>query len=921
MTPVAMDELLEREHELTAIGDLLTHAAEGHGSTVVLEAPPGLGKSALAAGVAATAADQGFVVLRAAGHELEQGLGWGVARSLFEPWLYAAEERRDLLDGPATPARALFEPTIGTAGPAADVSFGILHGLYWLAVRISEWRPLLLVVDDAHWADDPSLRFVHYLQGRLAEHRIVMLVATREDVGLPHASVRELAPLSAPAVAELVRRGVDAPDDLCERCFALSRGNPLQVRELVAAIQQGDSDDVDAIAERAARSLSRSVLRRLGSLSADAQALARAVAVFDHEIALHQAAELAEIAPHDALAAADELAAADILVIAGETLAFAHPLLRAAVYRSLGHSDRAVTHRRAAAVLETHGAAREQVAAHLLKTVPAGDDGVVTGLRRAARDAMAHGVPESAARYLERALKEPPSDEARPYLLSELGQAGLVAGRRDALAHFEAAIPLIEDPVQRARVRLEAGRGLHDFGRLAESADALLAGLEEAGGQDRDLRLLLEAAYLTSAVAMPDHAAAAHRRIGTILACASPEPTCSERSLLAKAMLMRVYSHGPREDVAGLARRLLSRRHLFNGESASLRVQGDLVIALSFCDEYDLADQALTRALAFAHQGGWVTYHGALSTLRGRQRGWTGPIPDAIEDARAAVDVFADGLQLYMPSASSVLVRALLEHDDPDAAEAVLARLDAGPPPVGPFAAWRHEIVGRIAAHRGDHERALDAFLACGEAATRVLITNPGLFHWRSEAGIAALRLGRRDLAHELITKECELAERFGAPRAIGVALRAAALLQRGDAAVEMLRSAAVLHEDCGARVEHAHTLTELGGAIRRAGVPGEARTVLRDAIRIADETGARAAGRRAREELVRAGGRAPNAGETTGDLTPSERRVAELAAGGRTNREIANELFVTVKAVEWHLGNVYRKLDVRGRRQLTGAL
>ena len=136
-----------------------------------------------------------------------------------------------------------------------------------------------------------------------------------------------------------------------------------------------------------------------------------------------------------------------------------------------------------------------------------------------------------------------------------------------------------------------------------------------------------------------------------------------------------------------------------------------------------------------------------------------------------------------------------------------------------------------------------------------------------------------------------------------------------------MLRSAAVLHEDCGARVEHAHTLTELGGAIRRAGVPGEARSVLRAAIRIADETGPRAVGRRARQELVRAGGRAPNAGETADDLTPSERRVAELAAGGRTNREIANELFVTVKAVEWHLGNVYRKLDVRGRGQLVGAL
>jgi DNA-binding CsgD family transcriptional regulator len=197
-----------------------------------------------------------------------------------------------------------------------------------------------------------------------------------------------------------------------------------------------------------------------------------------------------------------------------------------------------------------------------------------------------------------------------------------------------------------------------------------------------------------------------------------------------------------------------------------------------------------------------------------------------------------------------------------------------------------------------------------------VLITNPGLFHWRSEAGLAALRLGRREQAAALIAQERELAERFGAPRAIGVALRAAALLERSEAAVELLRAAAELHERCGARVEHAHTLAELGGAIRRAGEPGEARVALREAIRLADAVGARAVARRARDELARAGGRAP-AAEQSSDLTPSERRVAELAAGGRTNREIANELFVTVKAVEWHLGNVYRKLDVRGRRDL----
>ena len=216
---------------------------------------------------------------------------------------------------------------------------------------------------------------------------------------------------------------------------------------------------------------------------------------------------------------------------------------------------------------------------------------------------------------------------------------------------------------------------------------------------------------------------------------------------------------------------------------------------------------------------------------------------------------------------------------------------------------------------------ALEAFLACGERITSVLVQNPSISHWRSEAGLAALRLGRRELAQELIAAETALAERFGAPRALGVARRAAALLERGEAAEDGLRAAAELFAGCGARVEHAHTLLELGGAIRRNGRPGDARVPLREALALADADGALAVARRAREEIALTGGRAPARRDGAAELTPSEQRVAALAAGGRSNRQIADELYVTVKAVEWHLGNAYRKLDIRGRDGLSAAL
>lgn len=936
--------LLEREAELDALSELFEAAGRGHGGLVLVEGPPGVGKSALMECAAEMARERGLAVLRARGHELERAYGWGVARSLFEVPLAGrpTRQRDELLAGPATPARAVLdasEHSIG--GPDSEAGFAILHALYWLVVRMAEDEPLLLIVDDAHWADEPSLRFLVYLVGRLPDQPIAVLVGAREGdlaegdllrqlAGDPYARVSPLPSLGAAAVAELVRRRLpEADDEFCRRCFELTAGNPLQLRALLAAVAQqaqpADAAALAAAAEQAARSLARSVLRRLGALSHDAQELARAVAVFEDDAPLHLAGALTGLPGPTALAAADELSRADVLR-PGDPLGFTHPLVRAAVYGQLPFGERARTHRRAARLLVEAGASSERVSAHLLESSPDGDDAVADLLRSTAQRALAQGVPASAVRYLERALREPPSDAERPAVLAELGRAEAAAGLPDSIAHLEAAIGLADKPVQRAALLLAYGRVLHDSGRLSDACASFQRGREELGAHavETDVRtelaVDLETGYLTSAMQAPDRAADAHRQADAILAAERPTNR-AERALAAKAMTMRLWGGAPRDEILSIARRLFGNGELAHEDGAESRSLAHVAGCLSLCDDYPAAETALAFMFADARQRGSVATFAAASQLRSRQRLWTGPVGAAVLDARAAVEVWRGGRQMYLHSAAYCLVSGLLEQDEPDAAERVLALCEHEPMPLGFFAAWRHTAIGRLAVHRGEDTEALEEFLATGRLLDDLLSVNPTVLPWRSEAGLVAQRLGQGDLARTLVADELALAEQFGAPRPIGVARRAAGLLERGEQAVELLRSAVEPLAGCGARIEQSRTLVDLGGAIRRAGRPGEARGTLREALVLADAAGATALADRAREELRLAGGRAPAPTNTRGGLTPSEHRVAELAAAGHSNRQIADALFVTVKSVEWHLGNVYRKLDIRGRRQLAAAL
>jgi len=231
-------------------------------------------------------------------------------------------------------------------------------------------------------------------------------------------------------------------------------------------------------------------------------------------------------------------------------------------------------------------------------------------------------------------------------------------------------------------------------------------------------------------------------------------------------------------------------------------------------------------------------------------------------------------------------------------------------------------VRARLRLLEGDLAGGLEEMLEAGRRFEAVGARNPALVAWRSPAALALFQLGEQDEARRLAGEELEFARTWGAPRALGAALRAAGLIEGGEDGLALLREAVDVLTDSPAKLEHAKARTELGAAFRRANRRSEAREQLRQALELATICGATPLAARAESELLATGAR-PRRIALSGveSLTPSERSVAELAAEGPTNREVAQALFVTQRTVEVHLTSIYRKLGISSRSQLAGAL
>ncbi|MFL5892804.1 MAG: helix-turn-helix transcriptional regulator [Solirubrobacterales bacterium] len=934
--------LLEREREVDRIGALIERARGGRGGVAAIQGPAGIGKSRLLNVALDEARTAGFEVLVARGGELEQGVSWGVARELFGQIVADphAQEGRPLLVGAAAlagPVLGIHSPDVLPGGP--DAAGSALHGLYWLVSDLCDRDPVMLAVDDVHWADLPSLRLLGYLGRRVEDLPLVILVAGRPAASGPEADLiaRALtdaeplrpAALSETAASEVVDR-ILAPEpdpELVHACHEVTGGNPFLLRELCLELRrEGVGDQAPAAAHvREARpeAIRQAVLLRLSPLPHAARELASAAAVLGREASLANAAALAELSRYEAAEAADLLEAAAILT-RGLPLGFVHPIVRSVVYESIPPAHRARLHAQAMKLLNDSGAEPEAVAAQALAVEGTGDQNVVEVLRAAARAALSRGAPANAVSYLRRALDEPPPADLRGAILAELGEAEATAGDMAAVAHVEEALALLPRGPEQASLLLKLGQILYAASRLPEAANAFSRGLEQVGDSDDEVRAELWAAYLGVSGLLREIDIEEIEASGASADADGAEPlTIAQRQMLTQHAVSRVFFAHSHDEARSLALRALGEGHEMLGERGVPLTFTMAVSCLFWSGALDDAERYIEVALERARAAGDLPTLAYVLFGRSQPRYWKGQVVDAAADAGAAVEAWQDGFEMHLPFAGHWRAVSIAELGEFDAARDAL-ETSAPRPDAAPIyeAFWR---VGRqrVALAQGDYEGVRDELEHIRTLAPTIpYLHNPTVWPWRSDGALALHRLGDERTATDLVDDELRIARQYGLARPIGTALRVKGLIVGGSQGVDLLREALSTLEALPDRIEFLRALVDLGAALRRVGERAEGRDYLRRGLELAHELGARTLEGRAREELAASGARLGRL-ELSGpeSLTPSERRVAELAAGGSTNRAIAQQLFVSLRTVETHLTHVYQKLDISSRRELADAL
>jgi DNA-binding CsgD family transcriptional regulator len=856
-----------------------------------------------------------------------------VARQLWEP-LRAGEVWSELAVGAAKLATRALDPATAEPASAGDAMYAAARGLVWLAANLAARGPAVLVVDDVHWADAPSLRWLAQLARDLDGMALGVLCAVRSgeppsDPGLlaellaaaPEPPVRP-RPLGLHAAAVLVsERMPDASASFTSACHAVTVGNPFLLSLLLGQLAADGTEPGDEAARRLSafgpEQVARTVGRQLARLPEGASALAHAVAVLGRDAPLRRAAALTGLPQPRAALLADALRSAALLDQSHD-LTLTHPLVENALYATMAPGERGLWHARAARILQGEGADPETIAVHLLRSAPAAEPATVSTLRDAAGRASTRGAPGTAAAFLRRALAEPPAsghDDAG--LRLDLGLALAADLNAEAPQVLQEAVKRADSPGQRSAIALRGARAMGLAGHTGQAVELCRTALADPAGASPEILTRIEAELVNNAWLQAGTHAEAHQRLRHPVVDPPPLPLWRVNAAMAATLAGR-----PADEAIALLQPVLDGSALAREEDSLAGTIATLALVAN--DQLETARRRCEAIMDAARPRGWLIAlaHGGQGRAMALTR--AGHARDAEADARLAFDyklpVTPRPAILY---ALHFLLDALIELDEPEAAEAALASAGLGNPPAGALGAPM--VLQSRARLRLAQQRPADAHTDLTEAAARwdeLGCCHPVLASWRVEAAEALARLGDSDGARKLASQQLDLADRLGTPGARGTALRAVARAASPDQRIALLQQAVSILSGSPAGLERARALVDLGAALRRANRRGEAREPLSRALDLAQRGGLRLIARRARDELLAAGAR-PRRDMLTGPeaLTPAEHRIAALAAAGRTNREIAEQLYITLRTVETHLTHAFRKLQITTRAQLADSM
>jgi DNA-binding CsgD family transcriptional regulator len=919
--------LLGRQHELTHIEGLLTGAEEGTSAALLLHGEPGIGKSALLRAACEQAEDLGFVVLRARGYESESDIPFAGLLELLTPLL----SLRDKI--PEVQARALGS-ALALEPPTPFDRFAVPAGMLSLLAAAAEEQPYLVVADDVHWLDDASRDALIFTARRLGAEGVVLLCAARV-AGSGHDAVLDaftgvaslaISGLDDATASELLRRESRhrVADDVASDLVATAHGNPLALTEIPRGLSPDQLAGREPLAgpvpagERIEQAFARQ-LADLPETTREALLVASAMQTGRHDLFV-LALEKRGL-PADAL---DPAISAGLIAIDGR-IDFFHPLLRSAIY----HAADPVRRRSVHATLGSLPGAPARRAWHLAAAADAPDEEVAAALEVAAGEARARGGVTAGARAFERAASLSTDDGARARRLLEAASDFAQGGQPDhALALVSTAQELVPGgalatEVVRVRGRVEMRRGAPGIAHDLLATEAVRIEADDPGAA---ASLLVEAAVAHMMTGDMEALVATGDRARALLP-AGENPVVE---VLAGVLVGEAHAALGHEDEADAlldpALPFLTGEHVLAMPSELVGMAGQCAI---WYERWDRATAVLDHLVTTAREASAInhliyplTAHSILDFRRGR---WGAALADAGEAERLARET---GLKPLLTFALSVLAHVEAgmgrrEDARAHAREAVrLGELLGG----DAITTYALNALAFDALGAGEVEIASELYDRVHRIAAR-LHTQRGVVQFGADRVEALARLGRTDEAFQALE---EFADTPGGGHwALGALARCRGILAAKDAESHF-QTALTHHQHDGQPFEQARTQLAYGERLRRDRRRGDAREQLSEALEAFERLGAAPWADRTRVELRATGGAAAegDAAERSAvaaagleELTAHELQIARLVAYGMTNREVAAKLFLSPKTIEYHLSQIYRKLDLRSRTQLASLM